>query len=84
MGDIFIGLLNSIIKNLADFLKTEIDILHASPFQAVNNSDVSSFLGTLNWFIPVSQMVAIGETWLVAVGLYYLYSIVLRWIKAIQ
>ena len=42
------------------------------------------YLGYLNWVIPVSQMLTIGTAWLVAIGLYYLYSVIARWIKLIQ
>ncbi len=34
--------------------------------------------------IPIGQIIAILETWVTAVAIYYLYSIVLRWIKAIE
>ena len=38
----------------------------------------------VNWFVPVNSFVSILETWLVAVGIYYVYQIVLRWIKVIE
>ena len=42
------------------------------------------YLGYLNYFLPISQIIAIGEAWLVAIGLFYAYQIILRWIKAIE
>ena len=42
------------------------------------------FLGVLNWFVPVPTLIAIGEAWLMAITVYYLLSIVLRWIKAVE
>lgn len=61
-----------------------LSFLPKSPFTSILNAmEDIPFLDALNWFIPVSTFVAIGEAWLVAVGIYYLYSIVLRWIKAV-
>ena len=42
------------------------------------------FLKHLNYFIPVSTFIGIGEAWLVAIGLFYLYSIIMRWIRMIS
>lgn len=67
------------------FLDWVLGALPTSPFQAfINACGDLPYLGWLNWFVPVGQMVAVGEAWLVAVGLFYLYSIVLRWIRAIS
>ena len=41
------------------------------------------YLEYVNWFIPVSSILVVCETWLVCIGIYYLYSIILRWIRAI-
>ena len=70
---------------LNQFLEWVLGLLPTSPFQSfINACGDLPYLGWLNWFIPVGQMVAIGEAWLVAVGLFYLYSIILRWIRAIS
>lgn len=67
-----------ILNNLAN-------VLPMSPFQSfIQNFDDIPFLGYLNYFIPVSQMIAIGQVWLVAVALFYIYMIALRWIRAIN
>ena len=61
------------------------NILPRSPFsgfiQSIGNLP---FLGWLNWFVPVEQLVNIFGAWLAAVALFYLYQIVLRWVKVIQ
>ena len=44
----------------------------------------SPFLSHLNYFIPISTFIGIGEAWLVAVGVFYLYSIIMRWIRIIS
>lgn len=41
------------------------------------------YLGYLNWFIPVRACLIVFTAWLSALALYYLYSIILRWIKVI-
>lgn len=76
----------SVMKELVTtFLDWVLKLLPTSPFTEFINaySDIP-YLGWLNWFIPVGQMIAIGEAWLVAIGLFYMYSIVLRWIRAID
>lgn len=67
------------------FLQWVIALLPTSPFTTFINacSDIP-YLGWFNWFVPVGQIIAVGEAWLVAIGLFYMYSIVLRWIRAIS
>lgn len=62
-----------------------ISVLPTSPFSAYLDKFTSMpYLKYINYFIPISDFIAIGEAWLVAVGLFYLYSIILRWIRAID
>lgn len=42
------------------------------------------YLSYLNWFVPVKNLIFIGNAWLVAIFLWYFYGIVLRWLKAIE
>ena len=67
------------------FLTFAIALLPESPFtvftMAIKNLP---YLDVLNWFIPVSEIVAIGQAWLLAVTAFYIASLILRWIKAIQ
>lgn len=48
-----------------------------------NHPIIATGLGWLNWFIPVRQILQITAAWLLAVGLYYIYSIIMRWLKVI-
>ncbi|HCS83618.1 MAG TPA: hypothetical protein DIV51_02905 [Lachnospiraceae bacterium] len=67
------------------FLDWVLKLLPTSPFAAyIDALENIPFLAYLNYFLPISTFVAIGEAWLVAVGLFYLYSIILRWIRAIE
>lgn len=61
------------------------NILPLSPFtNFINSIQNLPFLGWLNWFVPVKQLCEIFGLWLGAVAVFYLYQIVLRWVKVIQ
>lgn len=60
-------------------------LLPTSPFVAfIDKLEDIPYLSTLNYFVPISSFIAIGEAWLVSIALFYLYSIILRWIRAIS
>lgn len=60
-------------------------VLPTSPFQEYIQAFVPpDWLGYLNWFIPVSSLLGIFAAWLSAVALFYLYSIIMRWVRAID
>ncbi|WP_277409711.1 hypothetical protein [Lacrimispora xylanisolvens] len=46
--------------------------------------DKIPFLGYLNYFVPVAQIIAITQLWITAVGLFYLVQLALRWVKMIE
>ena len=61
-----------------------LDLLPTSPFQEfVASFSALPYLGWLNWFFPVGDCLVVMAAWLVAVGLFYMYSIVMRWLKMI-
>ena len=41
------------------------------------------YLGWLNWFVPIRAGLVVLGSWLGAIALFYLYSIVMRWLKLI-
>jgi hypothetical protein len=57
--------------------------LHA-PIQNISAGIGSDILGYINYFLPLSEFAAILGGWVIAIGAYYMASIVLRWIKAIS
>ena len=64
-----------------DFIYT---VLPLSPFQQyIQLFRELPYLGWLNWFFPVGDCLVVMLAWLGAVGLFYLYSIVMRWLKVI-
>lgn len=67
------------------FLDSVLSVLPTSPFVAyIDAIEGIPWLSTLNYFVPIGTFIAIGQTWLISVGVFYLYSIVLRWIRAIE
>lgn len=75
------NLFNSISNSL-------IQVLPLSPFKGIvynlESSEVQEILSYLNWFIPINEMINILSAWLAAITLYYLYVVILRWIKVIK
>lgn len=71
-----------IINKVVEFANYIMSVLPTSPFQPFIK-DLASlpYLGYVNWFIPIGDFIKIGLAWLVSIGLFYLYSILLRWIK---
>lgn len=70
---------------IKQFFSWVVGLLPRSPFQAyIQQIGKIPYLAELNWFVPVPQLLAIGAAWLAAISLYYLYSIILRWIRAIS
>ena len=77
----FINLINLLIKGIGAILKFIVSILPNSPFVAISNSGIN--LDSFSWIIPVAQILAILQAWLVAVSIYYIYMVAMKWIKLI-
>lgn len=59
-------------------------VLPRSPFSdALASFSNLPYLGWLNWFIPVGACIKIATAWLAAIALFYLYGIIMRWVKMI-
>lgn len=73
IGDAWKGLLQNLIN-----------VLPTSPFAPFLDrfADLPA-LGWLNWFFPVRGCLQVMAAWLTAVALFYLYSVVARWVKLI-
>lgn len=74
--------MTSLFESFAGSLQS---VLPTSPFSRYLNmfSDLP-YMSWLNWFIPVGAIVDVGIAWLSAIALFYVYSAVLRWLKAIS
>lgn len=60
--------------------QTLISLLPLSPFAEFYASwSAPEWVSWLNWFLPVGTFVKIMAAWLVAIALYYAYSVAARW-----
>lgn len=66
-------------------LSVVLAMLPVSPFTAVitalETSEITQYIG---WLIPVPEIVALLELWLVAISAFYAVSLLARWVKLIQ
>ena len=77
MDDIMVGF----ISKVQEFLQT---ILPLSPFRPyIDKINLTGYMGYINYFIPVGIMVDILGAWITCMGLFYLYSIIMRWAKIV-
>lgn len=73
------------MTKLLDLVQTVLSWLPTSPFLSVPDTISSSDgIATLCWFFPVHDALTLMAAWLGAIILFYMASIMLRWVKAIQ
>lgn len=59
-------------------------MLPTSPFREFLDRFANiPYLSWLNWFVPVGDILAVLVVWLSAIGIFYVCSILLRWIKVL-
>lgn len=62
-----------------------IKLLPLSPFAEFYGTWVPpEWLGWLNWFMPIDGILKIMAAWLLAIGVYYAYSVIARWVGLIS
>lgn len=67
------------------FLQALLKLFPLSPFRGIINSiEKLPYLGYINWFLPISEMLGVAALWLTAITVYYIYSVVARWVKLIS
>ena len=75
---------SEIFENFYDFL---LEVLPTSPFQQfISELETSKFagaMGYLNFFFPVEDFLVIFLAWLTSLAVYYIWSVVMRWVRAI-
>lgn len=78
-------MLNFMKELLDGFLGLLLQLLPLSPFTSIINSLAAfPYLGYINWFIPIGTFVKIGAAWVTVIGIYYVYSVIARWVKLIS
>lgn len=76
---------NGLMDVTNDILNAILFMLPDSPFANVEiPQEVYKILGYVNYFIPIRAMLVIGSSWLAAIGVYYLFQVGLRYVKAIK
>lgn len=73
-----------ILDGFAVVLNVVCSIFPKSPFVFVRDGAFADLIAKINYFIPIYEMVAIAEAWLIAVAIWYGISVVARWVKAIE
>lgn len=60
-----------------------VSVLPKSPFSGViaGLEGVQEGLGWLNYFFPVGDVLTLLTAWCYAIALYYVYSVIMRWVK---
>lgn len=74
------------MKELLDkFLTLVLSLFPLSPFLPVIQ-ELSSlpYLGYINWLVPIGDFIKIGTLWIAAIGAYYAWSVIARWIKLLS
>lgn len=85
IADMVIKIINMIIVAIGTVINAVLSLLPDSPFLNIQLESIESgLIGALNWIIPIRSIITIFSASLLAVGGYYLYQIILRWIKAIE
>lgn len=78
------GLFESIGQAISNALEWLVSLLPDSPFALLDDSPIQPYLRYINWIVPVDFILNTLTAWLLAVAGYYCWSVVLRWIKAID
>ena len=55
-----------------------------SPIQSIRTGIGNEVLGYINYFVPMSELAGILSLWVLAIGMYYVASIFMRWAKAVS
>lgn len=85
MIDFTIDLFNGLMQLLNTVLNYIFSFLPKSPFiDILDEVGTIPYLGYINYFVPIDKLITITLIWLGAISVFYLYQIVLRWVKAID
>lgn len=85
--NILVFIINTVIWLFGKVLNIIFGFLPNSPFIAISRSmefSIGKYMGYLSWLIPIKSILSVLVAWLGCMLLYYLYSVVMRWIKLID
>lgn len=70
------------IENKGQFL---CGFLPRSPFRnVIDKMGNIPYIDAISWFVPIDEIILLLMYWTTAIGLFYVYMIVLRWVKALD
>lgn len=73
-----------ISQAFSGLIQSIVELLPLSPFaDYIEDFAGLPYLGYLNWFFPVRGCLIVMASWLGAITLFYLYSVIMRWVKMI-
>ncbi|MBP1559722.1 MAG: hypothetical protein J6C96_00540 [Oscillospiraceae bacterium] len=74
--------IKDVFANAADSV---IAALPKSPIVYIaSNSEAKKIMGYVNFFIPIYTYISLVEAWLTAIVVYYVVSVILRWLKVVE
>ena len=80
-GGYMIAKLNAFLLKIVGAI---LAMLPNSPFKdVIEDLEAVSWLGYVNWFIPIGTLLKIGTAWTAAIAVFYAYQLILRWAKAV-
>lgn len=82
--DVFQQILDWLGEELGKILSWICRMLPDSPFKLLSYTPIEPVLKYINYFVPIDFMLSTLAAWGSAIAVYYIYQVVLRWIKAIN
>lgn len=79
-----ISFANTLISAIGNLFTLVFGILPDSPFETIYPYLTGGWFKNLNWLIPIPEIIVFLTSWLSAVLVYYIASVFLRFIKAIE
>lgn len=78
--------MSAFMKDLLDrFLELLLSLFPLSPFlPVIRDLEALPYLGFINWFVPVGDFIKMGTLWIAAIGAYYAWSVIARWVKLLS
>lgn len=78
------GILDGLGQAIENALEWLVNLLPDSPFKLLDSTPIQPYLKWINWVIPFDFIIDTLALWLVAVAGYYVWSVVLRFINAVD
>lgn len=73
----------SLKKLLMEIAVMILSLLPNSPFAPylTESNPIKPYLGLINYFLPLTELVGILTVWLSAIAIYYCYKLIMKWVK---